>query len=447
MAEVRAHGRGLRLAIDVEVDGGISADDGGRRGRCRGQRAGGRQRAVPPSRRPQGRGGRAARWPRRPSPGWPPDRSARGPPGRRPTGSIRDILGAGTDCPDAARSVTDLGLRGPAPGAAPPAYHRPMALTSCVPTYGPAALDALAAAVARRQGGRAAPAGHRGRPVQLRRRGRPPRAGPPRRRGRRGGSSRCTGWPSCSAGPTLARSGRVPVSSPVVATAFRAALAEDPGLFGPVRGPAVDGGGAAPGPPRAAGPRTTCSAIAWPRATPGPRPWWRSTSGVTERLRDPLVRRDRPDGDRRRASSGAATPRWTSVRSSSTCRSRCRARRRGCCSAVAEHAPVTVLAGRAPGAADAPVERLLGRLDLAAAPTVPAGGSGAARPAAEPSRRADGRGGRGRRGPRRPAPRRRAPPRPGIALERIAIVLRAPGAVRPAAGRAPGGRPACPGTG
>src|SRR5262245_14704807 len=36
------------------------------------------------------------------------------------------------------------------------------------------------------------------------------------------------------AGPTLARSGRVPVSSPVVATAFRAALAEDPGLFGPV---------------------------------------------------------------------------------------------------------------------------------------------------------------------------------------------------------------------
>ena len=36
------------------------------------------------------------------------------------------------------------------------------------------------------------------------------------------------------AGPALARSGRVPVSSPVVSTAVRAALAEEPGLFGPV---------------------------------------------------------------------------------------------------------------------------------------------------------------------------------------------------------------------
>ncbi len=36
------------------------------------------------------------------------------------------------------------------------------------------------------------------------------------------------------AGPALARSGRVPVSSPLVSTAVRAALAEEPGLFGPV---------------------------------------------------------------------------------------------------------------------------------------------------------------------------------------------------------------------
>src|SRR5262245_38278281 len=36
------------------------------------------------------------------------------------------------------------------------------------------------------------------------------------------------------AGPTLAASGRVPVSSPVVTAAARAALAEQPGLFRPV---------------------------------------------------------------------------------------------------------------------------------------------------------------------------------------------------------------------
>ena len=36
------------------------------------------------------------------------------------------------------------------------------------------------------------------------------------------------------AGPALARSGRIPVSSPVVSTAVRTALAEEPGLFGPV---------------------------------------------------------------------------------------------------------------------------------------------------------------------------------------------------------------------
>jgi len=38
------------------------------------------------------------------------------------------------------------------------------------------------------------------------------------------------------AGPTLAESGRLPVSSPVVASAVRAALALEPGVFGAVAG-------------------------------------------------------------------------------------------------------------------------------------------------------------------------------------------------------------------
>ena len=100
-------------------------------------------------------------------------------------------------------------------------------------TYGPAALDALAAAVARAKGDEplrpvtvVVPSNYAG--VAARR-------ALARRHGVIGvGFVTLYRLAELLAGPTLARSGRVPVSSPVVATAFRAALAEDPGLFGPV---------------------------------------------------------------------------------------------------------------------------------------------------------------------------------------------------------------------
>ena len=128
----------------------------------------------------------------------------------------------------------DLGLSGgPAPGDAPPAYHRRMAFDLVRTTYGAAALDALAAAVARAKGDEplrpvtvVVPSNYAG--VAARR-------ALARRHGVIGVAFvTLYRLAELLAGPTLARSGRVPVSSPVVATAFRAALAEDPGLFGPV---------------------------------------------------------------------------------------------------------------------------------------------------------------------------------------------------------------------
>ena len=100
-------------------------------------------------------------------------------------------------------------------------------------TYGAAALDALAAAVARAKGGEplrpvtvVVPSNYAG--VAARR-------ALARRHGVIGvGFVTLYRLAELIAGPALARSGRVPVSSPVVATAFRAALAEEPGLFGPV---------------------------------------------------------------------------------------------------------------------------------------------------------------------------------------------------------------------
>ena len=164
------------------------------------------------------------------------------------------------------------------------------------------------------------------------------------------------------AGPTLARSGRVPVSSPVVATAFRAALAEDPGLFGPV-----------------ADQPSTVEAL----------------RRVHRELRDldDLQRHRLAQSDARAAAVVAIDERVTErlqtrwhdetdlmvtaaalVREGSAVVdvgplvvhlpqqiSSAAAR---LLQAVAVHAPVTVIAGFT-GRADAPVQRLLGRLDLA----------------------------------------------------------------------------------
>ena len=229
-------------------------------------------------------------------------------------------------------------------------------------TYGPAALDALAAAVARAKGDEplrpvtvVVPSNYAG--VAARR-------ALARRHGVIGvGFVTLYRLAELLAGPTLARSGRVPVSSPVVATAFRAALAEDPGLFGPV-----------------ADQPSTVEAL----------------RRVHRELRDldDLQRHRLAQSDARAAAVVAIDERVTErlqtrwhdetdlmvtaaalVRggdaavdvgplvvhlpqqiSSSAAR---------LLQAVAAHAPVTVIAG-VTGRADAPVERLLGRLDLAA---------------------------------------------------------------------------------
>ncbi len=236
-------------------------------------------------------------------------------------------------------------------------------------TYGPAALDALAAAVARAKGDEplrpvtvVVPSNYAG--VAARR-------ALARRHGVIGvGFVTLYRLAELLAGPTLARSGRVPVSSPVVATAFRAALAEDPGLFGPV-----------------ADQPSTVEAL----------------RRVHRELRDldDLQRHRLAQSDARAAAVVAIDDRVTErlqtrwhdetdlmVTAAALVRGRSAAVDVGplvvhlpqqlsssaarLLHALAEHAPVTVIAG-VTGRADAPVERLLGQLDLAgvAPPTSP----------------------------------------------------------------------------
>ena len=161
----------------------------GRRGRGRRQRPGGRQRAVPPSRRPGGRGLRAA--------------------GHRPRRLFPDLDGSG--------NVADTGCV--------PSVRWPLEV---VPTrYGAAAVDALAAAVARAKDGEplrpvtvVVPSNYAG--VAARR--------ALARRGGVVGVSFVTLYRLAEllGGVELARRGRVPISSPVVATAVRAVLSERP---------------------------------------------------------------------------------------------------------------------------------------------------------------------------------------------------------------------------
>ena len=232
-------------------------------------------------------------------------------------------------CPGSGTIRDNLGLSsGPALGDAPPAYHRPMAFDLVRTTYGPAALDALAAAVARAKGDEplrpvtvVVPSNYAG--VAARR-------ALARRHGVIGvGFVTLYRLAELLAGPTLARSGRVPVSSPVVATAFRAALAEDPGLFGPV----ADQPSTVEALRRVHRELRDLDDLQRHRLAQSDA---RAAAvvaideRVTERLADPLARRDGPDGRPPPRSSGTAAPWSTSVRSSSTCRSRSRARRRGC---------------------------------------------------------------------------------------------------------------------
>ena len=304
-------------------------------------------------------------------------------------------------------------------------------------TYGPAALDALAAAVARAKGDEplrpvtvVVPSNYAG--VAARR-------ALARRHGVIGvGFVTLYRLAELLAGPTLARSGRVPVSSPVVATAFRAALAEDPGLFGPV-----------------ADQPSTVEAL----------------RRVHRELRDldDLQRHRLAQSDARAAAVVAIDERVTErlatrwhdetdlmVTAAALVRNGDAAVDVGplvvhlpqqisssaarLLQALAEHAPVTVLAG-VTGRADAPVERLLARLDLAAVPPSPPAAPARHRPGPRTLGRADGRGGRGRRGPHRPSPRRRG----GRGRDRAGAHRhrpRATGTVRPAPDRAPGGGPA-----
>ena len=206
-------------------------------------------------------------------------------------------------CPGSGTIRDNLGLSSrPALGDAPPAYHRPMAFDLVRTTYGPAALDALAAAVAQRQGGRAPAAGHRGRPVQLRRRGRPSGAGSPPRRDRRGVRD------PVPAGRAARRAdaGAVRPGARLVAgrgDGVPGRPGRGPGPVRTRRGPAVDRGGAAPGPPRAAGPGRSAAPSPGPERRPG-RGGGGDRRAGHRAAADPLARRDGPDGHRRRARPG-----------------------------------------------------------------------------------------------------------------------------------------------
>ena len=108
-----------------------------------------------------------------------------------------------------------------------------MALDLLTVPYGAAAVDALAGEVAR------AKAGEPLRPVTVVVPSNYAGVATRRALARRGGVAGLTvvtlyRLAELLAGPALARSGRIPVSSPVVSTAVRTALAEEPGLFGPV---------------------------------------------------------------------------------------------------------------------------------------------------------------------------------------------------------------------
>ena len=155
-----------------------------------------------------------------------------------------------------------------------------------------------------------------------------------RRAGRGHRSSRRTGWPSCSA-RRLAGAGRRPVSTPVIAAALRAALADDAGPVRAGRRARGDRDRARRRLPRAARGLAGRARRARADAARG-RP---TSSGSTARPAprwSRLVRRAGPDGRRRRArcaTAGDARPR---ARASSTSRSGCRATPPVCCAAAAD---------------------------------------------------------------------------------------------------------------
>ena len=330
----------------------------------------------------------------------------------------------------------DLDLSGgPALGDAPPAYHRPMAFDLVRTTYGAAALDVLAAAVARAKGDEplrpvtvVVPSNYAGvaaRRALARRHGvigvavrDPVPAGRAARRADAGAVR--------PGARLLARGGDGVPGRP----------GRGPGPVRTRRRPAVDGRGAAAGPPRAAGPGRP--------AAPSPGPERRTGRGGGGDRRaghraapDPLARRDRPDGDRSRARPerdaavdvGPLVVHLPQEVSSSAARLL-----QAVADARAGHGDRRGhRAGRRTrGASPRPARPRPGNCPLRRAP------AGLPR---RTVRRADGRGRRGRRGPHRPAPCRRGGRgrrRPGADRHRP----RATGAVRPAAVRAPDGGPA-----
>ena len=172
-------------------------------------------------------------------------------------------------CPGSGTIRDNLGLSSrPALGDAPPAYHRPMAFDLVRTTYGPAALDALAAAVARAKGDEplrpvtvVVPSNYAG--VAARR-------ALARRHGVIGvGFVTLYRLAELLAGPTLARSG--PGAGLVAGggDGLPGRPGRGPGAVRTRRRPAVDGGGAAPGPPRAAGPRRPAAPSPGPERRPG----------------------------------------------------------------------------------------------------------------------------------------------------------------------------------
>ena len=352
------------------------------------------------------------------------------PPGSRPgpAGPGRSVTPSGRHDPGSGTILHVPAHGGPALGDAPSAYHRPMVFDLVRTTYGPAALDALAAAVARAKGGEplrpvtvVVPSNYAG--VAARR-------ALARRHGVIGvGFVTLYRLAELLAGPDAGRPGAR--SSPVVARPSGPALAEDPGCSGPPR-PAVT---VVP----AARPTASCGPRRPPAPSPGPGDARAAVVASTAGHRAAADRctTDRPDGPAAALSGGSAVVDVGPLVVRAVQRSR-----RG-------RELLRPWLGRA-GHGDRRGHRA-GRRTRGASPRParPGRGTGrsarAGRPAARTVLRADGRGGRGRRGPHRPSPRRRGGRgrrRPGAHRHRP----RATGAVRPAAVRA-SPRPGCPGTG
>ena len=174
--------------------------------------------------------------------------------------------------------------------------------------------------------------------------------------------------------PRLAAAGRRPVSTPVLGAAVRGVLAREPGMFARGRRAPRHRAGARRRVPRAV-------AVRRHRARPARARERRAAEVVRvyraarRALARRVVRRARPDGRRRhRGRTTAAPSSPISARSCSTCRRTCRCRGAALLRAVADHAPLTVVAGvTGVERADAGIGGVLARLgvDLDARRPVP----------------------------------------------------------------------------